>query len=241
MARSAPGEGQDALFSPTCPNGVPLSDAVSILIKELRRGNEMPALYWAFQIEDRYFKYLWRRLAIFCAEDVGLANPFLITQIRSLWESYMQIKEESSKKKPDENLVTMAVVLTCQSPKNREIDHKKNLHYHLTADKGWAPAIPEYAIDMHTAEGKRRLKTETDKAFNWMFVASYVENDTGLQDARLWHLRNMAAKGHMNKEAVEELAQNWFDEGRLRYGLAGNPEWPTIEYRADGTPIKDGQ
>lgn len=234
-------QGQDELFKPSCPNGVPLNEAVSIMIKELRRGNEMPALYWAFQLEARFHKYLWRRLAIFCAEDVGLANPDLITRIRALWESYMQIKEESQKSKPDENLVTMAVILICQSPKNREIDHMKNLHYHLTADKGWAPEIPEYAMDMHTPTGKARLKTEADKAYNWMFIASYVENDIGLQDARLWHLRNMVAKGHLPNDPIEELAQNWADEGRLRYGLEGNPDWPAIQYREDGTPIKDGQ
>ena len=57
------------------PDGTPLKVAVSALIKTLRRGQEVEALYWARQIEARYAKYVWRRLRIFASEDVGLADP----------------------------------------------------------------------------------------------------------------------------------------------------------------------
>lgn len=229
-------EGQDALFAPTLPNGVALNEGISILIKEMRRGQELQALYWAMQIEVRYYKYLWRRLAIFAAEDVGFANPDLIVRIRALWDSYMQIRDESSKKgAPDGNLLSMAVLMCCRTDKNREVDHLKNIIGHLMNEGQWAPAIPEYALDMHTPAGKARLKTEADRARNWMFESSVVIPDTGYQDGWLWHLRNMQGKGLFNKEEIDVYEEQLRSEGRLR--MPKGQSWPAIRYDEHGKPL----
>lgn len=227
MARtsSTPGEGQDQLFTPSCPNGTPLNEAVSILIKEMRRGKELESLYWAFEIEARFHKYVWRRLAIFAAEDVGLANPDLIVRIKALWDSYMQIMADSSSKgKPDGNLLTMAVMMCCQTPKNREVDHFKNVLGALKKEAGYRPEIPEYAIDGHTAAGRAKnpdFNTDRGRALHWFTVGSHVEHEVGYRDAQLWHFRNLARRDIMNGEEVELLAAEWAAAGLLRFGIEG--------------------
>lgn len=218
-------DGQDALFAPSCPNGVPLNEAVSILIKELRRGKELEALYWAKEIEARFHKYVWRRLAIFCAEDIGLANPGLIVQIKALWDSYNQIMlDSSSKGKPDGNLITMAVVLCARSPKNREIDNLKNVVGALVKEAHWAPEIPDYALDQHTARGRAtnpEFATDRGRALYWFTQGSHIENEIGHRDALLWHFRNMARREILPVEDVEEMAREWDEDGRLLYGVDG--------------------
>lgn len=232
MARknSEPGEGQETLFKPSCPNGVELNMAVSILIKELRRGKELESLYWAKQIESRFHKYVWRRLAIFAAEDVGLGNPFLIVQIKALWDSYNQIMADSSSKgKPDGNILTMAVKLCAMSPKNREVDNLKNVLGALEKEAHWAPEIPEYAIDGHTAEGRANnpdFNTDRGRALHWFTIGSHVENQTGPRDAELWHFRNLARREVMPADEVEKIAAEWNAEGKLLYGLEG--KYPVV-------------
>lgn len=226
-ARRAPGEGQETLdaFKPSLPNGVPLNEAVSILIKEMRRGKEVEAVYWAREIEARFHKYVWRRLAIFAAEDVGIANPNLIVQIRALWESYVQIDAESSAKgRPDGNLIVMAVMLCARSPKNREVDNMKNVIGALVKEAHWQPEIPEYAIDGHTAAGREanpEFRTDRGRALHWFTIGSHVENETGPRDAKLWHFRNMARRGIIDTDQVEGLAKDWDEKGYLEYGLEG--------------------
>ena len=218
-------EGQDALFTPSLPNGVPLNEAVSILIKEMRRGKELEALYWAKQMESRYHKYVWRRLAIFAAEDVGIINPWLIGQVKALWDTYMQVMaDSSSKQKPDGNLITMAVLLCCRSPKNREVDNLKNVLGALEKEAQWAPPIPDYAIDGHTAKGRAEnpeFNTDRGRALHWFTIGSHVENEQGFMDAKLWHFRNLARREIMNGAEVEKLAKEWDDQGLLAYGLEG--------------------
>ncbi|AMM44248.1 ATPase [Arthrobacter phage KellEzio] len=228
--KSEPGEGQDSLFKPSCPNGVELNMAVSILIKELRRGKELEALYWAKQIESRYHKYVWRRLAIFAAEDVGLSNANLIVQINALWETYNKVMADSSSKaKPDGNILTMAVYLCAISPKNREVDNLKNVLGALEKEANWAPEIPDYAVDGHTAAGRAanpELNTDRGRALHWFTIGSHVENQIGPRDAELWHFRNLARREVMPAEEVEKIAQEWNAAGKLLFGTAG--KYPVV-------------
>ncbi len=56
--------------------GYLLDEVVSALQKCIRRGREEEAMYWALEMaESGCGKYLWRRLMIIGAEDVGLADP----------------------------------------------------------------------------------------------------------------------------------------------------------------------
>jgi hypothetical protein len=224
-------------YQRTVPDGTLLSDAVSILIKELRAGHELEALYWARQIEDKFYKYVWRRLEIFACEDVGLANPFLIVIVGALKSAYMTHRAESSKDKPDTNIIAMAVLLLARSAKNREVDNLKNVLGALMKEAGWQPEIPEHALDSHTSSGRNdpRFRDPAFRAMHWFTVASRVTPEVGPMDAYLWHLRNLSRSGAgvLPREDVDAMEAGWREEGRLVYEAgSGYPEVP------DDTPWK---
>jgi hypothetical protein len=216
-------EPKEDKFEPRVPDGTPLNEAVSILIKELRRGMELEALYWARQIEVSFHKYLWRRLAIFACEDVGLGDPQAIVVVESLEKAYARIKTESKAGKPDGNLISMACLYLARATKNREADHLKNVA-HVLEQIGWRPSTPEYAIDAHTARGRMIYKTQEDRDRGWFLEWSKVMPEVGPYDARLWHLRRLVDEGTLDTEFVEDLATKWDAAGQLVYGMEGR--WP---------------
>lgn len=190
-------------YKPTVPNGTTLQIAVSAMIKEMRRGRELEALYWARQIEGRFHKYVWRRLAIFAAEDVGLGDPMAPVVIRSLWESYDQIREDSQRKNVDGNLLAMAVLYLSRAAKSREGDYLWGM-IDLLMGEGWQPEVPDYAVDAHTTEGRERWSDPVEKERMWFTVWSAVTNRSGPQDYLEWHLRRLAAQGKMSEDEVEK-------------------------------------
>jgi putative ATPase len=70
-------------------------DAVSAWIKTMRAGDVDAALYWGARLwlsgEDR--RFLWRRLIIFSAEDVGNADPRATLLIHALAEGFERVGE----------------------------------------------------------------------------------------------------------------------------------------------------
>lgn len=232
--RSRAGEGQQAAdFERMVPDGNTLNLAVSVMIKELRRGNELQALYWARQIEQGgFYKYVWRRLAIFCAEDIGLGNPLAIVTVQSLWNAYETAKRDSSRGTPDGNLITMAVMVCARSEKNRECDHLKNAEHSLVKH-GWHPGVPDYAVDMHTRQG-RGVLDKAQQDLMWFTEWSVVVPEVGPYDWRLWHWKRLANKGVMNAPMVSEKAAQWMQEGDLMYGVDGPAPIPA--YDSAGEP-----
>lgn len=237
MATRSRASSSDRPFEAMVPDGTPLNEAVSVLIKELRRGKELEALYWARQIEGGgYYKYVWRRLAIFCAEDVGLGNPLAITVVQALWNAYDTAKKDSSKGTPDGNLLTMAVMTLARSEKNRECDHLKNAEHSLVK-AGWTPGIPEYAIDMHTRRGRGQVdKAEQDRL--WFTEWSQVDPEVGPYDWRAWHWKRLANKKAMDPKEVAQQVADWDTEGELIYGVDGYA--PVVRYDAEGNSSLPG-
>lgn len=133
--------------------GYEMGQVASALQKEIRRGNEKQALYWAIELNSRYPYYLWRRLFIIASEDIGVANPQLIILI-------CQMKKEVNelyKKHKDYDLAILgtAILLLCRSPKSREGDDFVNEVLREMRTHKLDLEIPDYALDMHTAKGKQ--------------------------------------------------------------------------------------
>jgi len=201
------------------PNGTELGTATSALTKALRRGDEARGMYWALQVEERFPKYLWRRLAVFAAEDVGMADPDAISVVTSLTASYERARTQSRAPRPDPALVGFGVLYLARAPKNREADDLAQAVMHAIAD-GWMPAVPPEAMDLHTAEGRARIPRD-ERLAHWLNEASHVENPRGTQDWRLWIRRWAARRGRLDTAEVEVQAEDWLDEGRLRWGVEG--------------------
>ena len=139
-----------------------LSEATSALIKSLRRGDEGLALFFAQELEESFPNHLWKRLAIFTTEDVGLADPDAVVRINALWEIYTKIREQQGKAREVEgDILAMAVLLLCRVRKGREVDAAKNEMFERRA-KGFKPPIPSYALDVHTQRGRAMGRTVPD-------------------------------------------------------------------------------
>ena len=63
-------------FSQTItPGGYLMGEVASAMQKEIRRGHEREALFWATELDlAGYGDYVWKRLRIIASEDVGLAD-----------------------------------------------------------------------------------------------------------------------------------------------------------------------
>lgn len=128
--------------------------ALSCLQKEIRRGNEQEAYWWALEIEDGYTASLWRRLRIISVEDVGLGNPDAARIIETL-ERFYWIEQQLEEKKHSERVfLAQAILLLCRSAKSRGADDLMAFIGHRKFSEGWKPEIPDYALDAHTAQGK---------------------------------------------------------------------------------------
>ena len=209
------------------PDGTDLASATSALIKSLRRGREVEALYWAQQMEARYWRYVFRRLAVFATEDVGLADPQAVVIVASVRTLYEQGKTESRAPRPDGSLLSFVVLYLARAPKSREADDLTNAVGRLRLDEGWRPDVPAEAVDMHTAEGRAAM-SEDDRMRHWFTEGSVLVGAVGPYDWKLWLRRWAVRQGWLDGDQVEAEAEAWDADGLLRYGTDGylrRPEW----------------
>lgn len=137
----------------TKKHGHPLGQAISALQKEIRRGNEYEAMYWALELIPFFEVYFWKRLKVIVNEDIGIANPQLLALVPIQEKVYMDFREEG--KDGSARLVLANVILLmCRSPKTRISDHFQCV-VHQDREHGKTVDIPDYALDKHTAKGKR--------------------------------------------------------------------------------------
>jgi replication-associated recombination protein RarA len=166
-----------AQYEAKTKRGYTLDEVVSALIKSLRRGMEEESLFWAQEIEESgYHKYIWKRLLIFCTEDIGLIDPDAIVRVNALAQAYESIRKNQKSGIPVEgDLLAMAVLYLARSPKNREVDEFKNHIERRKKKEKWMPEIPEFALDVHTKRGRQMGKTESD----WWTNGAKIEGKKG--------------------------------------------------------------
>ncbi len=134
-------------------NGYNLFEVISALQKEIRRGEEENALYWALELVPLFEDYLWQRLVVITNEDIGIANPtalYVVPSQRAIYFEFRTAKKDGSARLALAN----AILLLCRSPKSRIADHfqcavnQDRLH-------GKRLEIPDYALDKHTQHGRK--------------------------------------------------------------------------------------
>lgn len=143
-----------------------LDEVVSALQKSIRRGMEEESLYWALELaKSGYGQYLWRRLSVIVAEDIGLANPMAIVVINSLAEANKRCTK--SWKDPELEQIGEAVLYLCRQEKNREVDDYIEYVKFKIRD-GYKLEVPDWAKDVHTEAGRKIIKEkglDPDKKF----------------------------------------------------------------------------
>jgi len=136
--------------------GYEFLEVASALQKEIRRGNEEAALYWAFELIPIFENYLWKRLKVIVNEDVGIASPMAIVVVQTLSNQYWEMRGKNDSSCT--MCVANAILIMCRAKKTRIADHltivmEQTKAEHL-ADRTKRREIPDYALDMHTNRGR---------------------------------------------------------------------------------------
>jgi len=128
-------------------------EVTSSLQKTIRRGLEDDAIFWAMELEQRFYKHLWTRLVVIASEDIGVGDNSMAVLVSTLKDNYMEARAND---KGERFLFLFhAVQAMCRSAKNRDADESAHNYYIRHIINGEAFEIPEYAFDKHTLKGKR--------------------------------------------------------------------------------------
>lgn len=133
---------------------LPADQVISALQKEIRRGHTENAALIAYELamtgEDAE-ALLWQRLQVISVEDIGAGQINAPILIHALHAMHLQFERPQH----DRFLFAIhAVRYLCGCPKDRSSDELLSWITRATAGAGVRPAIPEYALDMHTAAGR---------------------------------------------------------------------------------------
>ena len=137
-------------------HGFQADHVISALQKEVRRGNAENAALLAYEmiitsppLED----YLWQRLKVISVEDIGFGEPLAPVLIQSLFEMNSACDRAVGERKL---YAIHAVRYLCLCKKDRSSDEMINWINHASKLGDVLPVIPEYALDMHTADGQKK-------------------------------------------------------------------------------------
>ena len=137
-------------------HGFQADHVISALQKEIRRGNTENAALLAYEmivtspaLED----YLWHRLKVISVEDIGFGELLAPVMIQSLFEMTSACERSVGERKL---YAVHAVRYLCRCNKDRSTDEMINWINHASNLGKARPTIPDYALDMHTAEGQKQ-------------------------------------------------------------------------------------
>jgi hypothetical protein len=131
-------------------------ECVSGFLKEMRRNREREALAFGIELAESGFEqHVWKRLMIFTAEDIGLAQPEVAVQVNALHDLAQKLKaiRKDDPARPWRLHLIQAVLLCCRARKSRICD---NALLWLYMGEPVVPQIEDYHLDKHTTRGRRR-------------------------------------------------------------------------------------
>ncbi|MDK2979763.1 MAG: hypothetical protein PWQ55_110 [Chloroflexota bacterium] len=137
-------------------HGLPADHVISALQKEIRRGHTENAALLAYEMiltSPAMEEYLWYRLKVISVEDVGFGDPMAPVLVQSLYEMTSACDHSVGERKL---YAVHAVRYLCACQKDRSSDEMVNWIIHSMEDGSAMPEIPDYALDMHTAEGQKK-------------------------------------------------------------------------------------
>ena len=152
--------------------GYNLDELFSALQKNIRRGKEYEAMFWAAELESFNDVALWNRLSVIASEDIGPASPIMTLLIETLEKQYYDARKRGSD--AYRLFLTNAVVNLARSQKSRVTDDLLNIVYGKIQHEDMRLPIPDYAYDKHTSKGSRM-----GRGFEFFFSeGAKLENET---------------------------------------------------------------
>ncbi|WP_029079304.1 hypothetical protein [Bradyrhizobium sp. th.b2] len=178
---------------PDTKNGLPAMACVSAMQKGIRRGLEREAMEFACELihtSKAFHSMVCNRLEVICHEDLDtLAAPHVFPFVAA---SLAASRDRYSKSIGEARLmVGNCIRIMCRSPKSRAGCHFAAAIGLRSMLENFAPTIPDYALDMHTMNGRamgRGLQHFRDEGAR--LVPPPTEPDAYEADAyRLWAIK----------------------------------------------------
>ncbi len=137
-------------------HGLPADQVIAALQKEIRRSNVENACLLAYEMtitSPAMEDYLWQRLKVISVEDIGFGEPMAPVVIQSLFAMNAACDRSVGERKL---YAIHATRYLCLCKKDRSSDEMINWIIHAVEQGKAMAQIPDYALDMHTAEGKKK-------------------------------------------------------------------------------------
>ena len=178
---------------PTTKHGLNALTCVSALQKAIRRGLEREAMEFAVELmhtSKAFHSMVCNRLEVICHEDLDtLAAPHVFPFVAA---SLAASRERYSKSIGEARLmVGNCIRMMARAPKSRAGCHFAAAIGLRSMLEGFAPEIPDYALDMHTMKGKAMGRgLDHFRKEGAKLVPEPTEPDPYIEEAyRLWALR----------------------------------------------------
>lgn len=181
-------------------NGIQSDLVISALQKSIRRGLAEEAVTFAYEMyitSPQLEEKLWRRLQAISVEDVGfgdLSAPVLIHTLNQMRQNFPYTDGDRP------IFFVHAIRYLAAAKKDRTSDNLKNIII-TEFEYGRTPDIPDFALDMHTEQG--RAMGRDFKHF--LQEGSRVENELTVDEN--YKARLLALLDKIDAEQPEPVAQ----------------------------------
>jgi len=163
----------------TTQRGYDFGEVASALQKAIRRNLEEDALYWATELDKSgYGNYVFKRLRIIVSEDIGPGEPGLAAEVRALYDNWVEHRKLKDPMGAERIFLVHAVIACCRARKSRIVDTALTWFY---SDQVPHQEIEDYALDVHTARGKRMKRGNK----HFYEVAAQVSPEADIEDPYL--------------------------------------------------------
>lgn len=136
----------------TSPRGVPVDQLVSVLQKDIRRGNVDNAVLAAYEMlttSPEVAEHMWHRLKVIAVEDIGTAEPMAPVLLNSLHENF-----RAATAGEQTMIAVHAVRFLATAKKDRTSSEHTDLAVHQVESGETVVSIPDYALCVHTKAGQ---------------------------------------------------------------------------------------
>lgn len=196
------------------PRGYARDECVSALQKEIRRGRELEAVWWAMElVEMGDVDGLWRRLCVIAAEDVGMGDPEALEQFNICLSLFRRARGSHG----DRIIITLAILRLARAKKNREANMLTTVIQRMR-ENGETLPIPDYARDTHTKAGRARFSSDAEAFAWWIEVGQRCENTVGPNRYLEQWVRLHGKKVGMTKSQMEEAIRTLKRQYRVKNG-----------------------
>ena len=147
-----PPHAEDPYTKLTSPRGIPVDQLVSVLQKEIRRGNVDNAVLAAYEMlttSPEVAEHLWRRLKLIAVEDIGMGEPLAPVLLSSLHENY-----RAATGGEQAMMAVHAVRFLATTKKDRTSAEHTDLVVQKVESGETAVSVPDYALCVHTRAGQ---------------------------------------------------------------------------------------